>query len=107
MKETLRNFLEGYDEVVAAYCKDWNETGSDDYNVVFHQDGGGAFSISATFTSEELAKAFDSWDFIEEWQEVSRKNLTKVSLTGGNIETLGIISDAIDKAWKEIRGTED
>jgi hypothetical protein len=101
MKDTLRNFLEGYDEVVAAYYKD-----RDRYTVVFHQDGGGAFSINETFTSEELAKAFDSWDFVEDWYEVkSRKDILYIRTSGGSC--LDWLHNAIDKAWKEETDTED
>jgi hypothetical protein len=103
MKDTLRNFLKGYDEVVAAYYKD-----GDRYTVLFHQDCASSFSITETFTSEELVKASASWDFVEEWRDVSSlKNLFKIRVTDGDPVMLGYFNDVIDKAWLEQRGTED
>lgn len=101
MKDTLRNFLKGYDEVVADYIKD-----GDKYKVVFHQDGGGAFSIDETFTEEELTKAKRYWKFVEDWYETkSRKYMLKVQTSGGHFTDWLI--NAIDKAWKEETGSDD
>lgn len=103
MKDTLRNFMKGYDEVIAAYYKD-----KDRYLVLFHQDCASAFSITESFTEEELTKAKRYWKFVEEWREVSSlKDLLKIRVTDGDPVMLDYFSDVIDKAWKEVRGTEN
>lgn len=103
MKDTLRNFMKGHDEVLAAYVKD-----GDDYIVLFHQDCNSSFSITDIFTEEEFTKAKRYWKFVEEWRDVSSlKNLLKIRITDGDPVMLHYFNDVIDKAWLEQRGTED
>lgn len=103
MKDVLRNYLKEHDEVVAVYCKVVSSYGTpvkDMYVVVFHQDGGGAFSISDDFTEEELTKAKRYWKFVENWYEVkSMKDSLQAKVSGGNY--INGLDDCIDKVWEE------
>ena len=102
MKDALRNYLKEHDEVVAVYCKIASIDGKpcNEYEVVFHQDGGGCFSITESFTEEELTKAKRCWKFVEKWYEVkSMKEILKAKVTGGQFTLMGV-NDAVENTWE-------
>ncbi len=106
MKGALRNYLKEHDEVVAVYCKiaSIDDKPCDEYEVVFYQDGGGRFSITESFTEEELTKAKHYWKFVEEWQEVkSMKEILKAQVIGGSLPLL-CIADAVENIWEQWEG---
>lgn len=103
MKNALRNYLKEHDEVVAVYCKvasTYGEPVSDEYEVVFHQDGGGRFSIGETFTEEELTKAKRYWEFVEEWCEVKSMRDIHLELATGCCPHIHNIGEAVYKTWE-------
>ena len=103
MKNALRNYLKEHDEVVAVYCKIasiYGQPVNDKYEVVFHQDGGGSFSIAEVFTEEELTKAKRYWKFVENWKEVkSMRDITLVQVSGcfPHIYNIG---ETVYKTWE-------
>lgn len=104
MKDALRNYLKEHDEVVAVYCKIASFYGkpcSNEYSVVFHQDGGGGFSINDDFTEEEFIKAKRYWKFVEKWYEVkSMKEILKAKVTGGQFTLMGV-NEAVENTWEQ------
>lgn len=104
MKDALRNYLKEHDEVVAVYCKIASIYGkpcSNEYSVVFHQDGGGGFSINEDFTEEEFIKAKRYWKFVEKWYEVkSMKEILKAKVTGGQFTLMGV-NEAVENTWEQ------
>lgn len=98
MKDALRNYLKENDEVVAVYCKIASnyDKHCNEYKVVFHQDGGGRFSITESFTEEELTKAKRYWKFVEDWYEVkSIREILKAKVIGGHFTLIGV-SEAVE-----------
>ena len=102
MKDALRNYLKEHDEVVAVYCKIASIDGKpcNEYEVVFHQDGGGAFSITESFTEEELTKAKRCWKFVEEWQEVKSMRDIHIAQASGCCPYILNIGEAVYKTWE-------
>ena len=102
MKDALRNYLKEHDEVVAVYCKIASIDGKpcDEYEVVFHQDGGGAFSITESFTEEELTKAKRYWKFVEEWEEVKSMRDIHIQQASGCCPYILNIGEAVYKTWE-------
>ena len=103
MKDALRNYLKEHDEVVAVYCKVVSVRGTptkDEYEVVFHQDGGGRFSITEGFTEEELTKAKRYWKFVEEWQEVKSMRDIHLEQASGCCPYLYNIGETVYKTWE-------
>ena len=103
MKDALRNYLKDHDEVVAVYCKIASLRGTpikDEYEVVFHQDGGGCFSITESFTEEELTKAKRCWKFVEKWQEVKSMRDIHLTQVSGCCPHILNIGEAVYKTWE-------
>ena len=103
MKDALRHYLKEHDEVVAVYCKVVSVRGTptkDEYEVVFHQDGGGRFSITEGFTEEELTKAKRYWKFVEEWQEVKSMRDIHLEQASGCCPYLYNIGETVYKTWE-------
>ena len=103
MKNTLRNFLKEYDEVVAVYCKIASIYGkpvNDEYEVVFHQNGGGRFSITEVFTEEEFTKAKRYWKFVENWKEVKSMRDIHLWQAAGCCPHIYNIDEAVYKTWE-------
>ena len=103
MKDALRNYLKENDEVVAVYCKIASnyDKPCNEYKVVFHQDGGGRFSITESFTEEELTKAKRYWKFVEDWYEVkSIREILKAKVISGHFTLIGV-SEAVENTWEQ------
>ena len=104
MKNELKNYLKGHDEVVAVYCKIasiYGQPVNDKYEVVFHQDGGGMFSITEYFTEKELNKAKRYWKFVEKWQEVKSIRDIHIEQASGCCPYIyNKISEAVYKTWE-------
>ena len=103
MKNALRNYLKEHDEVVAVYCKIasiYGQPVNDKYEVVFHQDGGGCFSITESFTEEELTKAKRCWKFVEKWQEVKSMRDIHIAQASGCCPHIYNIGEAVYKTWE-------
>lgn len=104
MKNALKNYLKEHDEVVAVYCKIasiYGQPVNDEYEVVFHQDGGGRFSITEGFTEEELTKAKRYWKFVEKWQEVKSMRDIHIEQASGCCPYIyNKISEAVYKTWE-------
>ena len=102
MKDALRNYLKEHDEVVAVYCKiaSINDKPCNKYEVVFHQDGGGAFSITESFTEEEFIKAKRYWKFVEDWYEVKSMRDIHIAQASGCCPYILNIGEAVYKTWE-------
>lgn len=103
MKNVLRNYLKENDEVVAVYCKiasNYGKPVNGEYEVVFHQDGGGSFSIAEVFTEEELTKAKRYWKFVEKWYEVKSMRDIHLELALGCCPYIYNIGEAVYKTWE-------
>lgn len=103
MKNALRNYLKEHDEVVAVYCKIasiYGQPVNDKYEVVFHQDGGGRFSITEGFTEEELTKAKRYWKFVEEWQEVKSMRDIHIEQASGCCPHIHNLGEVVYKTWE-------
>ena len=103
MKDALRNYLKEHDEVVAVYCKVVSLRGepiNDKYEVVFHQDGGGSFSITEDFTEEEFTKAKRYWKFVEKWYEVKSMRDIHLVQASGCCPYIYNIGEAVNKTWE-------
>ena len=104
MKDALKNYLKGHDEVVAVYCKIASIYGkpvNGEYEVAFHQDGGGRFSITEYFTEEELNKAKRYWKFVEKSQEVKSMRDIHIEQASGCFPYIyNKISEAVYKTWE-------
>ena len=102
MKDALRNYLKEHDEVVAVYCKVASIYGQpcDEYEVVFYQDGGGRFSITESFTEEELTKAKRCWKFVEKWHEVKSMRDIYIAQASGCCPYILSIGEAVYKTWE-------
>lgn len=103
MKNALRNYLKEHDEVVAVYCKIasiYGQPVNDEYEVVFHQDGGGSFSIAEVFTEEELTKAKRYWKFVESWKEVKSMRDIHLVQASGCCPYLYNIGETVYKTWE-------
>lgn len=104
MKNVLRNYLKKHNEVVAVYCKIasiYGQPVNDKYEVVFHQDGGGRFSITEYFTEKELNKAKRYWKFVVEWKEVKSMRDIHIEQASGCCPYIyNKISEAVYKTWE-------
>ena len=103
MKNALKNYLKEHDEVVAVYCKIASIYGkpvNGEYEVVFHQDGGGRFSITESFTEEELTKAKRYWKFVENWKEVKSMRDIHLVQASGCCPYIYNIGEAVYKTWE-------